>query len=95
MDLQARVPPALCALHNFICRRDPSDIEEYSDGANLEVSHIRVDDPDIGDLAMHALTPADREYADAKREQIANAMWDDYQRVVRERGDEFENAPEV
>ena len=29
MDIQARVPPALCALHNFICQHDPSDIEDY------------------------------------------------------------------
>lgn len=95
MDLQARVPPALCALHNFIGRRDPSDIEDYSVGANLEAAHIQADDPEIGDLALHALTPADREHADVKREQIANAMWDDYQRIVRERGDVFENAPDV
>ena len=29
MDIQARVPPALCALHNFIHQHDPSDIEDY------------------------------------------------------------------
>ena len=44
---------------------------------------------------MHAQTPADREYADVKQEQIANAMWDDNQHVIHEWGDEFENAPEV
>ena len=82
MDIQARVPPALCALHNFIRQHDPSDIEDYSDLA--EFSHIHVDDPGIGDLAMHTLTAAERDSADAKRDQIAQAMWESYQEIVCE-----------
>ena len=84
MDLQARIPPALCALHNFICCHDSSDINDYADMNHLGVSHLWADDPEIGDLAMHALTSADRESADAKWEQIAKAMWDEYQHVVHE-----------
>ena len=57
MDIQARVPPALCTLHNFIHQHDPSDIEDYSDLA--EFSHIHADDPGLGDLAMHTLTAAE------------------------------------
>ena len=57
MDVQVKVPPALCALHNFICQHDPSDIKDY---ANLaEFPHLRVDNPRIGDLAIHALTAAE------------------------------------
>jgi hypothetical protein len=54
MDIQSKVPPALCALHNFIRHNDPSDIEDYTN--TTELSHIHVDDPGIGELALHTLT---------------------------------------
>lgn len=85
MDIQARIPPALCALHDFIRKHDPADIEDYTD--MTDISHIRADDPGVGELAMHALTAAERESADAKRDQISQAMWDSYQEIVRNRGD--------
>jgi DDE superfamily endonuclease len=90
MDIQARIPPALCALHNFIRQYDPSDIEDYVD--MTEFLHIREDDPGlgVGDLATHALTAAERNRADAKRDQIAQAMWDSYQDIVRNRGEPLE-----
>ena len=57
MDVQAKVPPALCALHNFIRQHDPSNIEDY---ANLaEFLHLHVDNPRVGDLAIHAPTAAE------------------------------------
>ena len=31
MDLQARLPPALAALHNFIRKHDPDDIADFDD----------------------------------------------------------------
>jgi hypothetical protein len=31
MDLQARLPPALAALHNFIRKHDPNDIADFDD----------------------------------------------------------------
>lgn len=57
MDIQARVSPILCALHNFICQHDPSNIDDYSDTADF--SHIHVNEPGIGDLVMHTLTAAE------------------------------------
>ena len=94
MDIQARIPPALCALHNFIRRHDPSDIEDYTIMTELDYSHIQVDDPGIGDLAMHVLTAADRGHADEAREQIAQAMWNDYQHIVQEGGEQLEDPPD-
>jgi DDE superfamily endonuclease len=38
MDIQARLPPALAALHNFICKHDPDDIADFDN----------VDDPQPG-----------------------------------------------
>jgi hypothetical protein len=93
MGIQSMVSPALCALHYFICRNDPSDVEDYTD--MVELSHIRVDDPGIRDLALHALTAAECECADNKWDQIVQAMWDDYQCVVHEQGEALEDPPEV
>ena len=50
MEIQARIPPALCALHNFICRADPTDIDDYSDIAT-DLASDRANGPEIGDLA--------------------------------------------
>jgi hypothetical protein len=49
--------PQHSALHNFIRRNDPSDIKDYTN--TTELSHIRVDDPGIGELALHTLTAAE------------------------------------
>ena len=91
MDVQARVPPALSALHNFIRQHDPSDIEDYANTNMTEFTHhIHVDGPGVGDLAMHAMTTAERDQADAKREKIAQDMWNSYQVFVRSQGDPLE-----
>ncbi|EGN91538.1 hypothetical protein SERLA73DRAFT_67224, partial [Serpula lacrymans var. lacrymans S7.3] len=29
MDIQAKIPPALCVIHNFIRIYDPSDIDDF------------------------------------------------------------------
>ena len=94
MDIQARIPPALCALHNFICQHDPSDIEDYTIMTELDYSHIWVDDPGIWDLVMHVLTAVDYGHTDEAREQIAQAMWNDYQHIVREGGEQLEDPPD-
>jgi hypothetical protein len=93
MDIQSKVPPALCTLHNFIRRNDPSDIKDYTN--TTELSHIRVDDPGIGELALHTLTAVERDHADRKREQIAQEMWNDYQCIIPEQGEVLEDPPEV
>jgi hypothetical protein len=85
MTIQARIPPALCALHNFICRHDPSDIEDYIDNDNP--SHLRANDPGFGTLAHDAMTAEQRWSAEDRREEIANSMWISYQHVIRERGE--------
>lgn len=90
MEIQARIPPALCALHNFIRQHDPSDIEDYSDMTEFSHIQVRVDDPGVGDLSMHPLTAAERDMADARRDQIAQTMWSSYQDVVRNRGEQLE-----
>jgi hypothetical protein len=88
MGIQARIPAALCALHNFIRHHDPSDIEDYSETDNIPGSHANTA---IGDLATRAINGAERDRAHLKRDQIAKEMWDSYLAFVQE-GD-FEAGP--
>ena len=81
MEVQAHIPPALCAIHNFIRIHDPHDIEEFADieGHNVDV--------ESGALAEHAVTQEEKGRASAKRDAIASQMWDDYQELLHERAD--------
>ena len=77
MDVQARVFPALAAIHNCILERDPIEIADIlphsDDGINVE---------DHGQLATGYLGWAERDRANARHEQITESMWNDYQTVL-------------
>jgi hypothetical protein len=78
--VQAQIPSALCAIHNFI------RIHDQDEGALLE-------ERELHDQFWHA----DGEYMGAdddvepeaemkhRRDQIARAMWEDYQNILAER----------
>lgn len=77
MAIQARIPPALCAVHNFIRIHDEDEINEFA--------------PDIydqnpgnfhGELAAGPPVRAEKERAEIKRDNIAQAMWESYQALV-------------
>ena len=76
MEIQARIPAALCALHNFIRHSDPTDIDEYPDVTDMATG--RANGAEIGDLATRAINTAERDQMSLKREQIAQDMWDSY-----------------
>ncbi|KAG2361912.1 hypothetical protein BDR07DRAFT_1358367 [Suillus spraguei] len=69
MHVQARIPAALCALHNFSHRYEPSmfDVEYDEDLFGLDCGD------GIGELAEGPVDQADR-----RRDEIANKMWQDY-----------------
>ena len=86
MDIQVRIPPALCAIHNFIRRYDPDeisffddDIDDFQPGCHAE-----------GHLATEPPNRQVREQASTKRDQIAQQMWEDYLAFLAVRGDEAE-----
>lgn len=71
LDIQARIPVALCAIHNFIISHQP-DEEALPD-----------DDPDglpgLQEDTNGADDPEDEDEGDTSlRDRIASAMWDDY-----------------
>ena len=80
MDVQARVFPALAAIHNCILERDPIEIADV-----LPPSNDGIDIEDSGQLATEYLGRAEKDRANARRDEIAESMWNDYQTVLRER----------
>ena len=76
LEIQARIPAALCAIHNFICVHDSTDSvddEDNNDGTALN------------DDAAEA-APAEPNEPSARRDRIAQDMWEDYLAVRLERG---------
>lgn len=83
MGVQARIPPGLGAMHNFILDHDPTDIEDYMDDPDLiDPNPGAYGDPGI--LAEGYVEREERERATAKRDDIAQKMWDQYQQYLHE-----------
>lgn len=79
LNIQAQIPTALCAIHNFIRVHDP-------DEATLsEVADFFVDDNSGSGFNPAGSAEEVESEASMKRDQIAEAMWDDYQHVLAQR----------
>ena len=83
MDMQARLAPALAAIHNFIRLYDPDEILDLIDEAEDIQPGARV--PQTGDLALGPARAAVRALADSKRDGIAQSMWAQYQSELADR----------
>ena len=77
MDIQARVFPALAAIHNCILKRDSIKIADI-----LHPSDEGIDVEDHGKLVTEYLGWAEKDRANAIHEEIAESMWNDYQTVL-------------
>jgi hypothetical protein len=86
IDLQARILPGLAAIHNLIMKHDPTDIEDFEDVVRDPQPGFV---PDFGSLADGPTSRAEKARADARRDEIAQKMWESYQTLLREKGDEF------
>jgi hypothetical protein len=93
MEIQARIPAALCALHNFIRHSDPTEIDEYPDANDIPTG--RANGAEIGNLATRAINTAEHDRMSLKRDQIAQDMWDSYMACVRRGETYLEAAPPV
>jgi hypothetical protein len=98
--IQAMFIVAQGALHNFIRIHDPDDDTSNLDNTWIESLHrfggsrahassnrSNEDEDDIqeGELGSD-ITPEERERATKHRDDIAKAMWQQYQEVLREQG---------
>ena len=84
MKIQVKIPPALCALHNFIRKYDPSEIGELTDDDDNSDSDIDCfpGPQRFGLLAETLVTRDSRRTAEQLRDDIAEAMWTDYNRYL-------------
>jgi hypothetical protein len=85
MAIQARIPAGLAALHNFIMKYDIEDAEELV----VRVNDDMPGDIDYGSFAVSHPSQAEKEQADQIRDQIAQDMWDSYQLLLQERGQDI------
>ena len=73
LDIVARLPPALAALHNFIRFHDPNEISDFlQEDPDLEPRYV-------GELADGFPNAAERQMANVRRDRIAQDMWIQYQ----------------
>ena len=80
MDLQARIPAALAAIHNFIRVHDPDELASFTESADLERGFVS------GELAAGQTRAAEKRRATMRRDEIAAAMWVQYQAELQQRG---------
>jgi hypothetical protein len=86
LQIQARIPAALCSIHNFIRTHDLLDQDE-----DLVEPDYR-NDYDHGNIAEAAALRPDE--PSARRDQIAQQMWDDYVEICNERNHEAQEDEE-
>ena len=77
MRIQAQVPAALAALHNFIRQYDPEEIRMFKDDQPFEFP-IGAHPESTGELGRGRITPHKRAQANERRDRIAADMWEQY-----------------
>ena len=80
LHVQARLPAALAALHNFISENNP---QEQPISRSSSQGAAPIDDDDQND-DNNAFAGAGED-ADERRDAIAQAMWEDYLQVLAAR----------
>lgn len=85
MQIQARIPAALCALHNYITINDPNEgTLPQAAVVNDNPSHQGQPDEATSD-DMHVDVDANSSAnSNALRDDIATQMWNDYQIYMQE-----------
>lgn len=88
MKFQAMLPAALAALHNFILRYDFTEMEEVTEqivaSSTAYLDRQPLSPEQFGELAVSVPGRAERRRVKRKRDEIAQAMWDDYQTFLAE-----------
>ena len=76
MGVQAHLPPALAAIHNFIQIYNSDEIGDMLYQNEEATSRL------VSELPRRA----EKEWANVRRGQIARNMWDQYQNELQSRG---------
>jgi len=84
MTIQALIPPALAALHNFIRQYDPEEINAYEgEVADPQLNYQDQDHPGV--LVTGPATSDETHRANERRDRIAGEMWEQYQDYLQHR----------
>jgi hypothetical protein len=86
--LQAQIPAAACVIHNFIRVHDPADQLEAEDELDDTNHNGNDDDAFNSEANVEGLVTEEVNDHHARRDRIAEAMWNDYQRVLHDRNNE-------
>ena len=78
LEIQARIPPGLAAVHNFILEHDPSDIASQM-GPVDDMPGTQHEGAQFGTLSNGPLSTREKARAKQWRDGISQRMWDDYQ----------------
>ena len=81
MEIQARLPAALSAIHNFTRDHDPEISEDKGPNINNEIYHQ-------GGGGYFELVEDEDEEGKAMQDNIAEHMWRDYQDYMADGGSE-------
>jgi hypothetical protein len=85
LHTQAKIPAALATLHNFIHIHDPdNDAQDEDDHEEGHTSQLSAE-IEAEHLGGH-ISQTEKDRAGAKRDDIAMAMWVDYQNILAQRG---------
>src|SRR5882724_466916 len=80
LDIQAHIPLAMAALHNFICRNDPDKIYDFNEvGLDLDPRG------DVGVLAVGLPGPVESGEAQDRHTEVARLMWAQYKVILENR----------
>ncbi|KAJ3991184.1 hypothetical protein F5050DRAFT_1545842, partial [Lentinula boryana] len=87
MKIQARIPAALAAIHNFIHIHDPQD-QIFNIAQELERIHMD-NEPAANPPSYFSthISTQEKKRAEEKHDQIAQACWDQYQQYLAENPD--------
>lgn len=86
VPIAASIVISLCAFTNFIKTYDPDD-EDYGDDAEEAGSDPTAGSTEVDPAELTlGISPAETQRAEARRDNIAQAMWDSYQAELRRRG---------
>lgn len=87
MMVQARIPAALAALHNYVRLHDPEDeifVVERETLLDASTSPPNQDLP--GEYRSGYVSTEERNRASVRRDQIAQELWEQYQAYLEENG---------
>ena len=87
MAIQARIPPALAAIHNFILKHDPVEWDSILAMEEEDPNPGTRANDNFGRLAEGVTDDIEKARSEARRDGIAQAMWDSYQELLHERGE--------